>query len=124
MLDKEMNYIMEQYQQKSLFSSFLPGISGELGIPLWCYYVNRGQAISCFGVQDKNHGIMEFYPAHQAYERTSLMGFRTFLKINGEYTEAFGDPQAKQNMRVGMNSLTIEEETKDYKITVEYETLP
>ena len=80
MLDKEMNYILEQYQQKSLFSSFLPGISGELGIPLWCYYVNRGQAISCFGVQDKNHGIMEFYPAHQAYERTSLMGFRTFFK--------------------------------------------
>ena len=31
MLDKEMNYILEQYQQKSLFSSFLPGISGELG---------------------------------------------------------------------------------------------
>lgn len=124
MLDKEMNYILEQYQQKSLFSSFLPGISGELGIPLWCYYVNRGQAISCFGVQDKNHGIMEFYPAHQAYERTSLMGFRTFLKINGSCTEAFADPAQKQVMRVGMNSLTIEEETPDYKITVEYETLP
>ena len=124
MLDKEMNYVMDEYQKKSLFASFLPGISGEHGIPLWCYYVNRGQAVSCFGVQDKDHSIMEFYPAHQAYERTSLMGFRTFLKINGEYTEAFADPCKKQTMTVGMNSLKIEEVTDTYKIEVEYETLP
>ena len=124
MLDKEMNYVMDEYQKKSLFASFLPGISGEHGIPLWCYYVNRGQAISCFGVQDKDHSIMEFYPAHQAYERTSLMGFRTFLKINGSYTEPFSDPLKKQTMTVGMNSLTIEEDADGYKIEVEYETLP
>ena len=124
MIDKEMNYVMEDYQKKSLFASFLPGISGEHGIPLWCYYVNRGQAISCFGVQDKDHSIMEFYPAHQAYERTSTMGFRTFLKINGAYTEAFFDPCKKQTMTVGMNSLKIEENTDTYKIEAEYETLP
>lgn len=124
MLDKEMNYIMEDYQKKSLFASFLPGISGEHGIPLWCYYVNRGQAVSCFGVQDKDHSIMEFYPAHQAYERTSLMGFRTFLKIDGAYVEPFSDPCQKQTMVVGMNSLKIQEETDDYIIEVEYETLP
>ena len=124
MIDREMNYVMEDYQKKSLFASFLPGISGEHGIPLWCYYVNRGQAISCFGVQDKDHAIMEFYPAHQAYERTSLMGFRTFLKLNGAYTEAFADPCQKQTMTVGMNSLKIAEQTDAYKIEVEYETLP
>lgn len=67
---------------------------------------------------------MEFYPAHQAYERTSTMGFRTFLKINGTYKEAFFDPCQKQKMVVGMNSLKIEEHTDDYKIEVEYETLP
>ncbi|MFR8317102.1 MAG: hypothetical protein ACLU94_03035 [Catenibacillus sp.] len=124
MIDQEMNYVMDDYQKKSLFASFLPGIGGEHGIPLWCYYINRGQAISCFGVQDKDHSIMEFYPAHQAYERTSTMGFRTFLKINGTYKEAFFDPCQKQKMVVGMNSLKIEEHTDDYKIEVEYETLP
>ena len=60
MIDQEMNYVMDDYQKKSLFASFLPGIGGEHGIPLWCYYINRGQAISCFGVQDKDHSIMEF----------------------------------------------------------------
>lgn len=124
MLDKEMNYVIENYQRKSEFSSFLPGISGAKGIPMWCYYTNRGQCVSCFGVRDKDHSIMEFYPAHQAYERTPLMGFRTFLKIDGKYMEAFADPEAKHCMKIGMNSLILEEETEQYKICVEYETLP
>ena len=124
MARKEQIYTMKQYQQQSVFSSFLPGISGEKGIPLWCYYVNRGQGIACFGVQDKNHSIMEFYPAHQAYERTPLMGFRTFLKWNGQYEEAFSDPTKKQVMEIGMNCFVIREETEQYEIKVEYETLP
>lgn len=124
MLDKEMNYVIENYQRKSEFSSFLPGISGARGIPMWCYYTNRGQCVSCFGVRDKDHSIMEFYPAHQAYERTPLMGFRTFLKIDGKYIEAFADPTSKHSMKIGMNSLTLEEETELYKVCVEYETLP
>lgn len=124
MLDKEMNYVIENYQRKSEFSSFLPGISGIRGIPMWCYYTNRGQCVSCFGVRDKDHSIMEFYPAHQAYERTPLMGFRTFLKINGKYMEAFADLKQKHCMKIGMNSLILEEETDLYKICVEYETLP
>ena len=98
MSETRTTYEMKDYQKKSLFASFLPGISGEKGIPMWCYYTNRGQAVSCFGVQDKDHSIMEFYPAHQAYERTSLMGFRTFLKINGIYREAFSDPENIQTM--------------------------
>lgn len=124
MSETRTTYEMKDYQKKSLFASFLPGISGEKGIPMWCYYTNRGQAVSCFGVQDKDHSIMEFYPAHQAYERTSLMGFRTFLKINGIYREAFSDPENIQTMYVGMNSLKLVEETEEYKLTVEYETLP
>lgn len=124
MLDKEMNYVIKDYQRKSEFSSFLPGISGPKGIPMWCYYTNRGQCVSCFGVQDKDHSIMEFYPAHQAYERTPLLGFRTFLKIDGKYIEAFSDPETKPTMKIGMNSLSLEEETELYKICVEYETLP
>ncbi len=124
MTEVRTTYEMKDFQKKSLFSSFLPGISGEKGIPMWCYYTNRGQAVSCFGVQDKDHSIMEFYPAHQAYERTPLLGFRTFLKVNGEYREAFGNPENTQVMYAGMNSLELTEETEEYKITVEYETLP
>lgn len=124
MLDKENNYIIRNYQRKTEFSSFLPGISGPKGIPMWCYYTNRGQAVSCFGVRDKDHSIMEFYPAHQAYERTPILGFRTFLKINGICMEAFSDPKAEHVMKIGMNHLIIEEETEAYRIKVEYETLP
>ena len=124
MLDEKQNYIIDNYHKKSLFSSFLPGISGEHGIPLWCYYVNRGQAISCFGIQDKDHAMMEFYPAHQAYERTPLLGFRTFMKVNGVYEEAFADQKKDKRMHIGMISLMLEERANDYRIEVEYETLP
>lgn len=123
MLDIKNNYVFENYHDRPVFSSFLPGISGEHGIPLWCYYVNRGQCITSFGVQDKNHSIMEFYPAHQAYERTPLLGFRTFLRINGSYEEAFMDVSRHKKMLIGMNSLTIEERGELYSISVEYETL-
>lgn len=124
MTEKNKIYEIKNYQKKSVFASFLPGISGEKGIPMWCYYTNRGQAVSCFGVQDKDHSIMEFYPAHQAYERTPVMGFRTFLKINGKYKEAFLNPENPHSMKIGMNSLEISEETAEYEISVEYETLP
>lgn len=124
MLDKNQNFVMENYHLKSPFASFLPGISGEHGIPLWCYYVNRGQCVSCFGIQDKDHPIMEFYPAHQAYERTALLGFRTFLKVNGVYEEAFAGREGSRRMVIGMNRLSIEEQRGAYRIAVEYETLP
>lgn len=124
MLDQNMNDVIEDYQRKSIFSGFLPGISGMHGIPLWCYYTNRGQCISSFGVQDKDHAMMEFYPAHQAHERTSVMGFRTFMKIDGHYIEAFADPCRENKMTLGMNFLSIEEETELYHIRVEYTTLP
>ena len=89
MIDQQKRYVIENYGKKSTFSNFLPGISGEMGIPLWCFYVNRGQAISSFGIQDKDHSIMQFFPAHQSYQNTKRAGFRTFLKINGQVTEAF-----------------------------------
>ena len=106
MLDKNKNYVIENYHLKSAFSSFLPGISGEHGIPLWCYYVNRGQCVSCFGIQDKDHPIMEFYPAHQAYERTPLLGFRTFLRVNGAYEEPFSGRDRARRMVIGEVKIT------------------
>ena len=42
----EEKFLIENYGKKGTFASFLPGISGEKGIPIWCYYVNRGSAWS------------------------------------------------------------------------------
>jgi len=59
MFDSRGRFIIEDYNQKPAFSSFLPGISGIYGIPLWCFYTNRGQAVASFGVENKNHyGIL------------------------------------------------------------------
>jgi hypothetical protein len=63
------------------FSSFLPGIAGESGKPLWVFYTNRGQCISSFGIRDKNGAMLEFHAANKAYALTSTLGFRTFIKL-------------------------------------------
>ena len=74
-------FVIEQYNDSSLFASFLPGIAGTQGRPAWVFYVNRGQAIACFGVRNKDGAFLEFYPADKAYQLTPARGFRTFLKI-------------------------------------------
>ena len=33
------------YNRQSPFSNFLPGVAGKMGIPLWVFYLNRGQGI-------------------------------------------------------------------------------
>lgn len=126
MIDAKGRFVIENYGRKPAFASFLPGISGICGIPLWCYYVNRGQCISCFGSEDKDHSIMEFVPAHQAYLHTGRMGYRTFLKVNGKFYEAFADTDREQTMYIDQNVLTIEEKAWVQGITtrVTYYTLP
>ncbi len=110
-------YRMDQYGAKPSFASFLPGIAGTRGIPIWCYYVNRGQGVVSFGVSDKDHPIMEFLPAHRAYTRVGQTGFRTFLRVTepdgGEnlFAEAFShDDEAA--MEIGMNMLSLEDLVK------------
>lgn len=119
-------YEMKNYGKSSTFASFLPGISGVKGIPIWCYYVNRGQGVVSFGVDNKDHAIMEFYPAHQAYQNVKRTGFRTFLRKNGIYFEPFSDEEQKHKMCICMNELEIEEMNKEQQIktTVGYYTLP
>ena len=53
-------YKISQYGKQPEFASFLPGIAGEKGIPIWCYYVNRGQGVVSFGIDNKDHAIMEY----------------------------------------------------------------
>lgn len=119
-------YTVENYGRKPAFASFLPGISGQKGIPIWCYYVNRGQAVVSFGVEDKDHAIMEFYPAHQAYQNVQRTGFRTFLRINGAYTESLGDAEVSHGMTICRNGLKLWEHNEEKGIRSEaaYYTLP
>lgn len=126
MIDNKKRYVIENYGRKSTFSNFLPGIAGEVGIPLWCFYVNRGQAISSFGIQDKDHSIMQFYPAHQAYQNTKRLGFRTFLKTDNKVYEAFLKENMPHSMAIGMNELEIKEENTEgnFDMEVLYYTLP
>lgn len=105
----DTTFTMENYDRKAPFSGFLPGLAGIHGIPIWCYYVNRGQCISSFGVSDKDHAIMEFFPAQQSYEHTQLRGFRTFVKKDGQYLELFASEDTGKKMHVEMNALAIEE---------------
>lgn len=79
--ESDNQFIMHDYHKSKPFSSFLPGIAGEFGIPIWAFYVNRGQGVSSFGIQDKNNPIMEFFPANSAYQYVSTYGFRTFIKL-------------------------------------------
>ena len=116
------------------FSSFLPGIAGPLGIPLWAFYVNRGQAIASFGVESKDSPIMEFQPANKAYQNTPYTGFRTFLKINkGEkwvpyepFSPWSGVEAKNVRMTIGLNELELHETncSLDIATRVRYFILP
>ena len=74
------------------FSSFLPGIAGEYGKPMWVFYANRGQCISSFGVRDRNSAMLEFHPANKAYALTPLLGFRSFFRIAGNTGATLHEP--------------------------------
>lgn len=126
MREKIEDFTMRDYGRKSTFSSFLPGISGVHGIPIWCYYVNRGQCVVSFGVDNKDHAIMEFYPAHVAYQNVKRTGFRTFVRVDGTYTECFAIEKNPHEMTISMNRLQIMEDNKaaEIKTTVTYYTLP
>lgn len=124
--DRSEEFVIENYGKKSTFASFLLGIAGEKGIPIWCYYVNRGQGVVSFGVDNKDHAIMEFYPAHQAYQNVKTTGFRTFLKKDGKVSEAFSKEDVKHQMKIAKNSLTIEERNEEtgMETKVNYFVLP
>ncbi len=119
-------YHLDNYGKKSAFASFLPGISGVRGIPIWCYYVNRGQCVACFGVENKDHAIMEFSAAHQAYQTVKKTGFRTFIKKEGRVFEPFRDEEVSHSMAISMNGLAIEEDNRaeGVRTAVSYFTLP
>ncbi len=126
MIDSYNNYVMENYDKKPTFSSFLPGLVGRLGIPVWAFYCNRGQAITSFGSENKDNSIMEFYPAQTAHQLTKTHGFRTFVRINGAYRELFALEKQQNKMTIGLNFLRLDCDDEQAKLhaTVRYFTLP
>ena len=82
-------FCIENFDAGPPFSSFLPGIAGPQGVPLWCLYVNRGQAIVSFGSHNKDNAIIEFLPANWAYQLVGIQGFRTFCLLAGDFYEPF-----------------------------------
>ena len=129
-LNDSGQFIIEDYQQKKNFASFLPGIAGKFGIPIWAFYVNRGQGIASFGSSNKDNAIMEFYPANKSYQNVATKGFRTFIKLidEAEVYEAFRnvDENIKSRMIIAPDSLKIVEENSELglKTTVNYYILP
>ena len=120
-------YTLKQFQKQKTFAGFLPGISGTLGIPMWSFYVNRGQAIASFGVRDKNGAIMEFYPANQAYAYVAVNGFRTFIKVDGVFYECFKEKnQSSQTMDVEAHQIALTEDIPQLglRVKITYFTLP
>lgn len=115
-------FVLSNYGRCSAFSSFLPGIAGKYGVPAWCNYNNRGQAVCSFGVQDKNHAIMEFTAAHTAYQQVSRMGYRTFVRTDAARFEPFADGSG--TMRVEPNVLHISWKGCGVSVNVHYFILP
>ncbi len=91
-LENTGEFIIHDYNNSKPWASFFPGIAGLFGIPLWVFYVNRGQCIASAGVRSKDEAIMEFLPANKAYQLTPSQGFRTFIKIKGKNNFKFYEP--------------------------------
>ena len=134
-LDGSAAFVIEDYQHAKLFSDFFPGVSGLYGIPMWAFFVNRGQAVCSFGIESKDKAILEFQPANKAYRMASTTGFRTFLKVTDGKKQSFYEPFAnrlaspfkvQQRMMITSHDLTIEEinKTLGLKVTVNYFTMP
>ncbi|CCU80992.1 FIG00469293: hypothetical protein [Halanaerobium saccharolyticum subsp. saccharolyticum DSM 6643] len=129
-LNEKGQFIIKDYQQQKTFASFLPGIAGKFGIPIWAFYVNRGQGIASFGSSNKDNAIMEFYPANKSYQNVSTKGFRTFIKLvdEKEVYEPFRNlnQNISTKMIIAPDSLKIEEENLEIglKTIVNYYILP
>ncbi|WP_368505767.1 hypothetical protein AB3N04_09280 [Alkalihalophilus sp. As8PL] len=134
-LNKDQTFKIDNYQEQAPFSSFLPGIAGVDGIPMWVFYVNRGQGIASFGIQDKDHAMLEFMPADKSYQNVQVQGFRTFIKVVEDGEESFLEPFSSQNnkknnieekMTISENVLELEfiHKTLELKLKVEYFILP
>lgn len=113
--DESGRFIMRAFDRQRPMSSFLPGVGGLWGLPMWTFYVNRGQAVATFGIENKDGGILMFQTAEKAYQATPTVAFRTMLKGSrgGEpftaqpFMPGAGSP--RRDMFIGSNEVEIEE---------------
>ena len=137
--DARGRFIMKDFDVSKPMANFLSGVGGLWGIPTWAFYVNRGQGVASFGIQNKDGGIAEFQTAEKAYQTTPFIGFRTFLKGEREGDKKcwnhmpFFPSRSNQeenthtrNMLIGMNEMEIEETVPDLglKTNVLYYSVP
>ena len=137
--DADGRFVLRDFDARKPFASFLPGIGGEWGVPMWAFYVNRGQGVAAFGVENKDGPLLEFEPANKAYMDAPFRGFRTLLRLTRGGAEAtvaqpFFDPPSKhreRTMLIGMNELELVEvdrasgvETRVLYYTVQGEDFP
>ncbi|MCG8430824.1 MAG: hypothetical protein MJA29_06610, partial [Candidatus Omnitrophica bacterium] len=135
-LNADGEFVIRNYNHAKPFSNFFPGIAGRYGIPMWVFYVNRGQAISSCGTTSKDRAIMEFFPANRAWQTVSSHGFRSFLKVRSGGREFIYEPfqnglmnrrfSLQNCMRLSSSELVIEEHnrTLGLTVTVTYFTIP
>jgi len=135
-LEENGEFVIENYNFSKPFANFLPGIAGKYGIPMWVFYVNRAQAISSFGIKDKDHAIVEFFPANKSWQLVSSQGFRTFIKLSLKNKAIFYEPFQNgfsnldfnliNKMSISSWGLKIEETnlTLGLELAIEYFTIP
>jgi len=135
-LQDDEKFVIENYDLAKTFASFFPGIAGLYGIPMWVFYVNRGQGIVSFGTENKKSAILEFFPANRAWQLVSKRGFRTFVKIKTAKTHRFYEPfrntgpqtdklNIERKMCISAENFSISEENKTLglEINAEYYSL-
>lgn len=134
-MESDGRFVIENYNQSKLFYSFFPGIAGERAIPIWAFYVNRGQCMAGFGIQNKDYPLMEFVPGDKAPWYAAWRGFRTFMKIATDHGTVLYEPFRIENeegrgfpttMTVTPSELEIAEVNTELGIQtkVTYFTLP
>lgn len=121
-------FVLRDYNQKPPFSGLLPGVAGPQGVPLWCFYVSRGQCVASFGADERDGAMMEYVPAAAAYEDTARKGFRTFISCGGCCFEPFSpsDENQEQELRISRAALELRamHRSSGIEVRVEYRTLP
>jgi hypothetical protein len=116
-------YVLRNFDTAKPIANFLSGIGGFWGVPMWAFYVNRGQGITSFGIANKNQAISKFKTAEKAYQQTAHTGFRTFVRGKRDNGDSFtyepfrpmSGPDDKwqgsyeRDMLVGMAEMEIKE---------------
>ena len=126
--DEVGHFVVENYNWAKPFSNFFPGIAGKWGIPLWAYYVNRGQGVCSLGVRDKDNAILEFHSFNKACQTVGQQGFRTFIRIDGTLPyEAFkkrADLAIRQQMSITAHEITLRETNSNWGLEISVTYFP